>query len=177
MRKPIMLLLSIFIMTACLFAKDPVGDWQTVQDDIPRGWQITVVTAFTFPCIFQQANTDELVCEQLHHRWGAENNDIHVRRDRIQEIRVEKREGANMFAGAIGGGAAGALLGAVLVAHAMGPAALLLGMGGAGMGASTGRGLHMLHGKVIYRRAEIKETSKKEQTSLSGAEINVRNVR
>jgi hypothetical protein len=176
MRKPIMLLLSMFIVTTSLFAKEPVGDWQTVQEDIPRGWQITVVTTLAFPCIFQQANADELVCEQLHHRWGAENNDIHVRRDRIQEIRVEKREGANMFAGAVGGGAAGALLGSVLVAHAMGPAALLLGMGGAGMGANTGRGLHILQGKVIYRRAEIKETSKREQTSRSGAEISVRNV-
>ena len=171
-----MLLLSTLIVTASSFAKEPVGDWQTVQEDIPRGWQITVVTAFTFPCIFQQANDNELVCEQLHHRWGAENNDIHVRRDRIREIRVEKREGANMLAGGVGGGVAGALLGTVLVAPAMGPAALLLGMGGAGMGASGGRGLHILHGKVIYRRAEINQTSKKERASRSGAEISVRNV-
>src|SRR3954462_2472332 len=124
MRKTIMLFLSIFIVTASLFAKEPVGDWQTIQQDIPRGWQITVVTAFTFPCVFQQANDNELVCEQLHHRWGAENNDIHIRRDRIYEIRVEKREGANMFAGAVGGGVAGAVLGAVLFTHVMGPAAL-----------------------------------------------------
>jgi len=171
-----MLLLMTFIVTASSFAKGPVGDWQTVQQDIPRGWQITVVTTFAFPCIFQQANDNELVCEQLHHRWGAENNDIHVRRDRIHEIRVERREGANMLAGAAGGGAAGALLGTVLVAHAMGPAALLLGMGGAGMGASTGQGLHILHGKVIYRRAESDESSKREQSSRSGAEISARNA-
>jgi hypothetical protein len=176
MRKLTMLLLTTFIVTASSFAKGPVGDWQTVQQDIPRGWQITVVTTFAFPCIFQQANDNELVCEQLHHRWGSENNDIHVRRDRIREIRVEKREGANMLAGAAGGGAAGALLGTVLVAHAMGPAALLLGIGGAGMGASTGRGLHILHGKVIYRPAEFDERSKTEQASRSGTEINVRNV-
>jgi hypothetical protein len=49
-------------LTAAAFAKGPVGDWQTVQQDIPRGWQITVVTAFTFPCIFEQANEQELVC-------------------------------------------------------------------------------------------------------------------
>jgi hypothetical protein len=163
MRKLTMLLLAAFIVTGSSFAKELVGDWQTVQNDIPRGWQITVVTAFAFPCIFEQANDKELVCEQLHHRWGSENNDIHVLRDRIREIRVEKREGANMFAGAVGGGAAGALLGAVLVAHAMGPAALLLGMGGAGMGADSGRGLHILHGKVIYRRPELKGRSEKDQ--------------
>jgi hypothetical protein len=176
MRNAMILPLMAVTLTAAAFAKGPVGDWQTVQQDIPRGWQITVVTAFTFPCIFEQANEQELVCEQLHHRWGSENNDIHVRRERIHEIRVEKREGANMFAGAIGGGAAGVLLGAVLVAHAAGPAALLLGMGGAGMGADTGRGLHILHGKVIYRRAEVKESSTKQQSQRSGAEVSGQNV-
>jgi hypothetical protein len=89
---------------------------------------------------------------------------------------VEKREGANMLAGGVGGGVAGALLGTALIAHAMGPAALLLGIGGAGLGASHGSGLHILHGKVIYRRAEISETSKREQASRSGAETSVRNV-
>jgi hypothetical protein len=171
-----MFLLMSFIMTGSSFAKGPVGNWQTVQEDIPRGWQITVVTAFPFPCIFQQANADELVCEQLHQQWGSESNDIHIRRDRIHEIRVERREGANTLAGAAGGGAAGALLGTVLVPRAMGPAALLLGMGGAGMGASTGRGLHILHGKVIYRCAEVNETSKREQALRSGEEINVRSA-
>jgi hypothetical protein len=175
MRKPIMLFLSTFIVTAS-FAKGPVGDWQTVEEDVPHGWQITVVTAFSFPCIFQQANDNELVCEPLHHRWGAEDNDIHIRRDRIREIRVEKREGANMLAGAAGGGVAGALLGTVLVPHAMGPAALLLGMGGAGMGASSGRGLHILHGKVIYRRADINETTKTEQAGRSERELTVRSA-
>jgi hypothetical protein len=163
MRKSTIVLQMTSLLIATAFAKDPVGEWETVQHDIPRGWQITVVTAFAFPCIFQQANDKELVCEQLHHRWGSENNDIHVLRDRIREIRVEKREGANMLAGAAGGGIAGALLGAVVVSRAMGPAALLLGMGGAGMGANTGRGLHILHGKVIYRRAEERESSHSNQ--------------
>src|SRR5881398_3690066 len=177
MRNAMILLLMAVTLTAAAFAKGPVGDWQTVQQDIPRGWQITVVTAFTFPCIFEQANEQELVCEQLHHRWGSENNDIHVLRDRIREIRVEKREGANMLAGSIGGGVAGAVLGAVVVAHAMGPAALLLGMGGAGMGANTGRDLHILHGKVIYLRPEVKGTSKAEQPPHSATEISARNAR
>src|SRR5256885_9103266 len=103
MRNAMILPLMAVTLTAAAFAKGPVGDWQTVQNDIPRGWQITVVTAFAFPCIFEQANDKELVCEQLHHRWGSENNDIHVLRDRIREIRVEKREGANMFAAGIWG--------------------------------------------------------------------------
>lgn len=171
-----MLLLVTFIVTGSSFAKEPVGDWQTIQDDIPRGWQITVVTAFTFPCIFEQANDKELVCEQLHHRWGSEKNDIHVLRDRIREIRVEKREGANMLAGAAGGSVAGAVLGAVLVAHAMGPAALVLGMIGARKGATFGSNLHILHGKVIYRRPEVKGTSKIEQPAYSITKVNARSV-
>jgi hypothetical protein len=58
----------------------------------------------------------------------------------------------------------------------MGPAALLLGMGGAGMGANTGRGLHILSGKVIYRRPEVKGTSKGEQPSPSVTEISARSA-
>jgi hypothetical protein len=69
MRNLIVLLLLSFLLAGSSFAKEPVGDWQTVQNDIPRGWQITVVTSFTFPCIFEQPNDKELVCEQLHHRW------------------------------------------------------------------------------------------------------------
>lgn len=176
MRKQISLLLVTVLVPLSAFAKAPIGDWQVVQQDIPRGWQITVVTTFAFPCIFQLANDNELVCDQLHHQWGSESNDIHVRRDRIREIRVEQREGANMLAGAAGGGIAGALLGTALVAGARGPAAILLGMGGAGMGASTGRGLHILHGKVIYRRAEVNETLKGARDSRPGMEISARNA-
>jgi hypothetical protein len=174
MRTLTTLILMTSLLTATAFAKGPVGDWQTVQQDIPHGWQITVVTSFTFPCIFQQANADELVCEPLQHRWGSESRDIHVRRDRIREIRVERREGANMLAGAGGGAVAGALLGTVLVAGARGPAAFLLGTGGAGMGASTGRGLHILHGKVIYRRPEGRESSSAKQDSHSTTDATAR---
>ena len=163
MRNLTILILVTSFWTATSFAKDPVGNWQTVQQDIPSGWQITVVTSFTFPCIFQQANADELICGALQNRWRTESNEIHVRRDRIREIRVERREGTNMLAGAGAGTIAGALLGSVLVASGRVPAALLLGMGGASMGANTGRGLHIMHGKVIYRRTEGGESSNPKQ--------------
>src|SRR6266496_2058982 len=92
-------------VTAACFAKTAVGDWQSVQQDIPRGWQITVVTSFTFPCIFEQADADELVGRPLQRSPGASETDkIRIRRDRIREIRVERREGANMLAGAAGAG-------------------------------------------------------------------------
>jgi hypothetical protein len=143
-------------VTAACFAKTTVGDWQSVRQDIPRGWQITVVTSFTFPCTFEQADDDELVCRPLQRNLEAPETDkIRIRRDRIREIRVERREGANMLAGAAGGGGLGAVLGAVLVAGARGPSAYLLGLSGASVGARSGRNLHIVHAKVIYRRPKV----------------------
>src|SRR5579863_1213557 len=153
MRRLLILLLFFALLSGLASARSSVGDWQSVQD-IPAGWQITVVTEFTFPCIFAQASDQELICTPLQRAGTAtERRDIHVRRDRIQEVRVERRDGTNMLAGAGGGGALGAVLGVVLVAGARGPAAFLFGLGGASLGARTGQGLHILHGKVIYRRS------------------------
>jgi hypothetical protein len=102
----------------------------------------------------QQATDQELICDPLDHdRRGSDNGEIHVRRDRIREIRVEKREGANMLAGAGGGAGLGSLLGALLIPGARGPSAYLLGLGGASIGAHQGRNIHILHGKLIYRRS------------------------
>jgi hypothetical protein len=154
MRKTLLTAVLGFVLAGASFARSSVGDWQTVRQDIPRGWQIIVVTSFTFPCVFQQATEQELVCDPLDHdRRGYDNGEIRVRRDRIREIRVEKREGANMVAGAAGGAGLGTLLGALLITGAKGPSAYLFGLGGASIGARSGRGTHILHGKVIYRRA------------------------
>jgi hypothetical protein len=124
MRKTLLTAVLGFVLAGASFARSSVGDWQTVRQDIPRGWQIAVVTSFTFPCVFQQATEQELVCDPLDHdRRGSDNGEIHVRRDRIREIRVEKREGANIVAGAAGGAGLGTLLGALLVPGARGPSA------------------------------------------------------
>src|SRR6266700_2769596 len=93
------LLLSSFLtlFTTTVFAESPVGDWQSVED-IPTGWQITVVTTFTFPCIFARASDSELVCGQLdRHSHVRDSDEMHVRRGAIREIRVEKRNGANSW--------------------------------------------------------------------------------
>src|SRR5437868_4938776 len=66
MRNGLALLCVAILMPLTAFGKTPIGDWQTVQQDIPRGWQITVVTSFTFPCIFQQATGEDLVCRSIH---------------------------------------------------------------------------------------------------------------
>lgn len=151
MRKLISISMFVALSGAC-FAKSAIGDWEDVRD-IPNGWQIIVVTTFTYPCIFTKATDDELVCNSLEHeRDGSQPREIHVRRARIHEIRVEKREGANMVAGAAGGGGLGAIMGALLFAGARGPGAYAFGLGGASMGARSGRGTHILRGKVIYRR-------------------------
>ena len=135
MRRLLMLLFSFALLSGIASARPSVGDWQPVQD-IPAGWQITVVTEFTFPCTFAQASDRESICTLLQ-RPGAtvESREIHARRDRTQEVRVERRDGANMLAGAGGGGAFGAILGAVLVAGARGPAGYLFVLGGASLGA------------------------------------------
>jgi len=148
--------ISTFILLVCTFsiaafAKSPVGDWQAVQQDIPRGWQIIVVTSMTFPCVFEKASEQELVCTQLDRRTGADDAEIHIHRERVHEVRVERREGANMSAGAAGGGAIGALSALAIVGPHVGPA-FVLTLLGAGMGGHGARSTHILHGKVIYRR-------------------------
>ena len=147
------LLLSSFLtlFTTTVFAKSPVGDWQSVED-IPTGWQITVVTTFTFPCIFARASDSELLCGQLdRHSHATDPDEMHVRRGAIREIRVEKRNGTNSLAAAGLGGGIGAGFGGIAVAGARGPAAYLLGTMGAMMGARKGNDTHLLRGKVIYR--------------------------
>ncbi len=142
-------LLSLFATT--VFAKSPIGDWQSVED-IPTGWQITVVTTFTFPCIFVRASDSELVCGELdRHAHVSDSDEIHVRRGAIREVRVEKRNGANSLAAAGLGGGLGAGFGGIAVAGARGPAAYLLGTMGAMIAARKGHDTHLLRGKVIYR--------------------------
>jgi hypothetical protein len=153
MKKLFVITFSALTTTAFCSAKNPVGDWQAVRFDIPQGWQITVVTSFTFPCIFESATEDELICGPLQRpQRTSASHETHIRRDRVREIRVERRDGANMLAGATGAGGLGAGLGAIAAAGSRGSSAYALGLLGAGMGARTGRGLHILRGKVIYRR-------------------------
>jgi len=151
MKRRLTILLSITLLSGAAWARSSVGDWQSVQD-IPAGWPIIVVTEFTFPCSFAEASDQELTCKPLQHAPDRDARDIHVRRDRIREIRVERRDGANMLAGAGAGGALGSLLGAIVFAGARGPSAYAFGLGGASVGGHAGRDLHVLPGKVIYRR-------------------------
>jgi hypothetical protein len=174
MRRLLKLLFSLGLLSGIALARSTVGDWQSVQD-IPTGWPITVVTEFTFPCIFAQASDQELICKPVQRNGAAvEPREIHVRRDRIHEVRVERRDGANMLAGAGGAGGLGAILGAILVAGARGPSAYMLGLGGASVGARTGRDLHILHGKVIYRRPKAGKNPNEAQALSPVDETTVR---
>src|SRR5947209_11880776 len=140
MRKILMLLIAIqMVLATAAFAKSPSHDWQSVQD-IPHGWQIIVVTAFTFPCVFDRATNDELICEALqNNRKSSDSRAIRVRRDRIREVRAERRDGANMLAGSAFGGGAGAGFGAIIAAGSRGGPAYLFGTLGAMLGAHAGR--------------------------------------
>lgn len=166
-------LVVLAVVTSSL-AKDkaPVGDWQTVQQDIPRGWGLEVVTSMTFPCTFQRATADELICTPIR-RNGRESDDaeIHIRRERVREIRVEKREGTNMLAGGGASAGLGALLGAALFPGGAGRAAFALGLGGGSIGARHGRDIHILRGKVVYRRP----VPDQEERGLAGASETVGN--
>lgn len=143
--------LLLYVSASSCFAKSAVGDWDAVQQDIPTGWQIIVVTSMTFPCVYESANDQELVCKRLD-RANANDAEIHIRRERIHEIRVEKRQGANMLAGGAAGAGLGSVLGALLIPGARGTSAYALGLGGASIGARQGSNTHILRGKVIYRR-------------------------
>jgi len=147
-----MLLISMSMaLTTASFAKTPSHDWQALQD-IPRGWQITVVTSFTFPCVFERATNDELICETVQNNRASSNSrEIRVHRDRVREVRAERRDGANMLAGSAFGGGAGAGFGAIIASGSRGGPAYLFGTIGAMMGAHAGRDIHTLRGKVIYR--------------------------
>lgn len=146
------LLIVVLLATTGAWAKAPKNDWQVVREDIPKGWQITVTTSFAFPCVFQRATADELVCTPIsHNREPAGTSEMHIRRERVREIGAERREGANMLAGAAGGGGLGSLLGALLFAGARGPGAYAFALSGAATGARSGRSIHILPGKVIYR--------------------------
>jgi hypothetical protein len=151
MRLLILLIAMNLALTTTALAKSPTNDWQAVQD-IPGGWQITVVTTFTFPCVFDRETTDELICEALqNNRTASDPREIRVRRDRIREVRVERRDGANMLAGSAFGGGAGAGFGAIIAAGSRGGPAYLFGALGAMLGAHAGRDIHTLRGKIVYR--------------------------
>lgn len=171
MQRPIAVLLMIIATAATSLAKDkgPVGDWQAVQHDIPRGWGIEVVTSMTFPCVFESATTDELICTPVQ-RGGKRSDDaeIHLRRDRIREIRAEKREGSNMLASGSTGAGLGAILGALLIPGGRGVSAYSLGIGGASIGARHGRDTYILRGKVIYRRTIPDQNSPSRQAENPG---------
>ena len=165
-------IIPIFLITVVAasqsFAKGSIGDWQTVQQDIPRGWGIEVVTSMTFPCEFDRATENELICMPIQRgRRESDDAEIHVRRDRIREIRAEKREGANMLAGGGTGAGLGAILGAMLIPGGAGRAAFVFCLGGASIGGRHGRETHILRGKVIYRRPIQGQDSTTESAAAS----------
>lgn len=158
--KKLQLISAISLLTAAVWAKAPSSDWAVVED-IPPGWRIVVVTEFTFPCIFVHASHDELVCRIPQRHWEERNlPETRVRRDRIREVRVDRRNGTNaLMGGAIGGGA-GAIFGSIVNPGSRGPSAYGLGVIGTFLGARMGNDVHLLKGKVIFRAAPLAKQGK-----------------
>jgi hypothetical protein len=161
MKRLFMVLSSIGLFCAIAFARSPKGNWQAVED-LPIGWRIAVVTDFTFPCIFIQATHDQLTCSVPRDRGDEPRPQVtHVHRSAIREIRADRRNGANALAAAGLGTGAGAIFGVIATSSTKGPLAYFFGLAGGLMGAHTGRDVHVLRGKVIYRApAPAKQRSK-----------------
>ena len=142
---------TVLLLAGISWAKPPLSDWGSVED-IPTGWRIAVVTEFTFPCVFIRASSDDLVCRIPKRRWDEHDlPETRVRRERIREVRVDRRNGANALMGAAIGGGTGATFGAIATVGTRSASAYGLGIVGVLLGAHTGSEVHLLKGKVIYR--------------------------
>jgi len=138
-------------MVGISWAKTPSSDWNVVED-IPTGWRIAVVTEFTFPCVFVRASADEIICRIPQHRWNERDLlETRVRRDRVREVRVDRRNGANALIGGAVGGATGAILGVMANTGTKNASAYALGVVGVLLGARIGNGVHLIKGKVLFR--------------------------
>lgn len=79
-----------------------------------------------------------------------------IPRTEVKEIRVEEPGGDRTIAGALVGGAAGAIFGGLVAARSSDPetrvySPIFFVLTGGALGAGFGRGLHR-HGPVVYRR-------------------------
>jgi len=149
--RTLLVIFTVWLLTGISWAKAPSSDWDVVED-IPTGWRIAVVTEFTFPCVFVRATAEEMVCRIPQRRWDERDlPDTRVRRDRVREVRVDRRNGANALMGGAVGGGTGAIFGAIANAGARGASAYGLGVVGVLLGARLGNDVHLLRGKVIFR--------------------------
>src|SRR5262245_540754 len=135
---------TVSFLATISWAKAPSSDWAVVED-IPAGWRIAVVTEFTFPCVFVHATADEMVCRIPQRRWDERDlPETRVRRYRIREIRVDRRNGANAVMGGAVGGGTGAVFGVIANAGARGASAYGLGVVGVLLGARMGNDVHLI---------------------------------
>lgn len=142
---------TLWLMVGISSAKTPSSDWNVVED-IPTGWRIAVVTEFTFPCVFVRASADEIICRIPQRRWDERGlPETRVGRDRVREVRVDRRNGANALIGGAVGGATGAILGAMANTGTRGASTYGLGVVGALLGARIGNAVHLIKGKVLFR--------------------------
>jgi hypothetical protein len=150
----VLLLLSV---PAALAQK---GDWQVVKN-IPPGAAISVKYRGLFihvRCIFQSATDDRLVCARILRGRSVVliPAEVSYERAKIQEVRLEHSDTSNMALGAAIGAAVGGALGAARSGDTHANARIVLGLvvgtGGALIGAMLGRDFPIRQGKVIYRR-------------------------
>jgi hypothetical protein len=129
------------------------ADWHAVQL-LPPGAPISVRDRHSrVRCFFQEATSDQLVCEQRIRYRSLDLGAYQTRYDRqsIREVRLE-RPGDSALVGAAIGAGAGAALGASTASSNRGTAALLVGGIGALLGGHVGVETFIVHGPIIYKR-------------------------
>lgn len=143
-------LLALLILGSSLWAD--TGDWQAVQN-LTIGTLISVKTSRRYPCLFDSATQDDLICKPPDHRLlGLPRTMTFPRRD-IREVRIERNQGKDAWIGAGMGAGAGAAIGASKSSNSRGIGAFIGALGGALIGGVTGGLVSTFrHGKIIYRR-------------------------
>ncbi len=130
------------------------GSWDAVKR-LHAGDYISVKTAFPFRtlCLFVRATGDELICSPIKRGPTRTIPDrLRFRRAKVREVRMERSDNANRAAlGAIVGGAA-ATAAAINNPASRGFSAVIAGVMGSGIGGTIGGILHVLHGRIVYKR-------------------------
>ena len=146
------------MLAVLLFASSgqaQTGDWRAVKN-LRYGSTISVEAERHVRCIFRGATDDDLVCGLIQHgliRIGP--SEITIDRRNVREVRLEHSDEDNAAAGAAIGAGVGAALGTVKTRNGSltrkGGALFIGGIGGI-IGHFIGRDVHVLHGKIIYKR-------------------------
>ena len=143
-------IVTLTLLIPALAIAQSRGDWNAVRQ-IDRGTLITIQAQDKIRCEFVDATNDKLFCDQERPFRSTDRRTID--RNDIREVRLELTEQNNAFVNGCIGGAAGLLAGALTQSRER-PGAVdpILVVAGATVGGVGFHRVHLLHGRVVYRR-------------------------